>query len=80
ATTAFEELLTDQLRVLGPDHPHTLTTRSHLAGLRGQAGDTAGATTAFEELLTDQLRVLGPDHPHTLTTRSHLASWRRRAE
>ncbi|MDQ3151759.1 MAG: tetratricopeptide repeat protein [Actinomycetota bacterium] len=31
AATAFEQLLTDYLRVLGPDHPHTLTTRSNLA-------------------------------------------------
>jgi hypothetical protein len=31
AAAASEELLTDQLRVLGPDHPHTLTTRNNLA-------------------------------------------------
>jgi hypothetical protein len=34
----MEELLTDRLRVLGPDHPHTLTARRHLAYWRGQAG------------------------------------------
>jgi hypothetical protein len=28
---AFEQLLTDCLRVLGPDHPHTLITRHNLA-------------------------------------------------
>ncbi len=34
---ALEQLLTDRLRVLGPDHPHTLTTRHNLARWRGQA-------------------------------------------
>ncbi|MGK5559421.1 tetratricopeptide repeat protein, partial [Actinomadura kijaniata] len=76
AATAFEELLADRLRVLGPDHPDTLTTRHNLAYWRGEAGDAAGAVTAFEGLLADFLRVLGPDHPHTLTTRHNLAGWR----
>ncbi len=30
----FELLLTDRLRVLGPDHPDTLTTRGKLSLLR----------------------------------------------
>jgi hypothetical protein len=75
----LEQLLTDRLRVLGPDHPNTLTTRHNLARWRGQAGDPAGAATAFEQLLTDRLRVLGPDHPDTLTTRHNLANWRSKA-
>jgi hypothetical protein len=77
AAAAFEALITDQLRVLGPDHPNT--TRSYLARWRGEAGDPAGATTAYEALLTDQLRILGPDHPDTLTTRSNLAYWQGQA-
>ncbi|OLT24907.1 hypothetical protein BJF83_23545 [Nocardiopsis sp. CNR-923] len=60
---------------LGPDHPHTLTTRHNLARWRGETGDPAGAANAFEHLLTDTLRILGPDHPHTLTTRRNLADW-----
>jgi hypothetical protein len=38
AAAAMEELLTDRLRVLGSDHPDTLTTRGNLAYWRGQAG------------------------------------------
>ena len=34
----FEELLADQLRVLGPDHPDTLTTRRNLAPGGGGRG------------------------------------------
>ena len=74
--TAFEQLLTDRLRVLGPDHSDTLTTRNNLASWRGMSGDPPGAVTAFEQLLTDRLRVLGPDHSDTLTTRNNLAYWR----
>jgi hypothetical protein len=37
AATAFDQLFTDYLRVLGPDHPDTLNTRDNLAHWRGQA-------------------------------------------
>ena len=38
-------------RVLGPEHPHTLTTRGNLASWTGQAGDPAAARDLFAELL-----------------------------
>ncbi len=76
----YELLLTDLLRVLGPDHPHTLTTRNNLASWLGRAGRVEAAVQQFELLLTDRLRVLGPDHPHTLTTRNNLAFWRKRGQ
>ncbi len=76
AAAAYEELLTDCLRVLGPDHINTLSTCGNIAHFRGQAGDAAGAAASLEELLTDHLRVLGPDHPHTLTTKNYFARWR----
>ncbi|WP_172898811.1 MULTISPECIES: tetratricopeptide repeat protein [unclassified Actinoplanes] len=79
AITAYQRLFDTCLRVLGPDHPHTLTTRSQLARWRGHAGDPTSAATAYEQLLADRLRVLGPDHPDTLTTRHNLAYWRGQA-
>ncbi|MFC4066196.1 tetratricopeptide repeat protein [Actinoplanes subglobosus] len=79
AIGALERLLADCLRVLGPDHPDTLTIRHNLAWFRGEAGDPDGAADAFEQLLTDHLRTLGPDHPHTLTSRNNIAWWRGRA-
>ena len=63
-------------RVLGADHPNTLTTRRELARWRGEAGEFAGAATVLEQLLPDMVRVLGPDHPDTLTTLRELARWR----
>ena len=68
-------LLPDHERVLGPDHPGTLTTRSNIAFWTGQCGDAAGALRLSTALLPDRERVLGPDHPDTLTTRSNIAFW-----
>jgi NB-ARC domain/Tetratricopeptide repeat len=72
----YQHLAATSSRLLGPDHPDTLTARNNLAYWRGEAGDTAGATTDLVRLLADRMRVLGPDHPDTLTTRHNLAYWR----
>lgn len=63
-------------RHLGPDHPTTLTARSHFANCRGHAGDPAGAVTLLTDLVADRLRILGPDHLGTLSARQDLALWR----
>ena len=63
----FQELLPDRERVLGADHPDTLTTRNNIAGLTGQSGEAGEALRLFRELLPDQERVLGArpsQHPH----------------
>ena len=62
-------------RVLGPEHPDTLTTRGNLACWTGEAGDAAGARDQFAALLPIRERVLGPEHPDTLTARANLARW-----
>ena len=38
-------------RVLGPEHPDTLTARGNLALWTGEAGDAAGARDQFAALL-----------------------------
>lgn len=40
AIIEYERLLTDTRRLLGPDHPHTLTTRNNLANAYRSAGRT----------------------------------------
>ena len=79
AVDYFTDLQVAAHRRLGPDHLHTLTTRSDLARLRGEAGDPTGAAVAFEELLADCLRVVGPDQSHSLSSRGNLAYWRGQA-
>ncbi|MGW9452435.1 tetratricopeptide repeat protein, partial [Streptomyces sp. NPDC055632] len=76
AHTYFDHLHNTAHRLLGPDHPDTLTTRNNLAHWRGEAGDAQGAADAFDKLLDDRIRILGLDHPDTLITRSNLASRR----
>ncbi|WP_055618787.1 tetratricopeptide repeat protein [Streptomyces phaeochromogenes] len=78
AVDELAALLIDRIRVLGPDHPSTLSTRYNLARYRGVVGDVQGAVDEFAALLVDQVRVLGPDHLYTLSTRHHLARWRGR--
>ena len=75
AVGQFRQLLADRARVLGPDHPDTLTTRNNLASWLGEAGQVQEAIGQFRQLLDDRVRVLGPDHPDTLITRSNLAYW-----
>ena len=62
-------------RVLGPEHRHTLTARTHLARWTGEAGDAAAARDLLATLLPVSERVLGPEHPHTLNVRANLARW-----
>ncbi|MGX1805161.1 tetratricopeptide repeat protein [Nocardia sp. NPDC055321] len=60
-------------RVLGIDHPDTLTSRNDLAGAYESAGRASEAVPLHERALTDCERVLGIDHPDTLTSRNDLA-------
>ncbi|MFH9713036.1 tetratricopeptide repeat protein [Streptomyces luteogriseus] len=76
AIAAFEELLSDEERVLGADHPHTLETLDALAYWLQKAGDAAGAVAAYEQLLERVLGALGTDHP--IPTASPVGVERRR--
>ncbi|MFD4743236.1 tetratricopeptide repeat protein, partial [Streptomyces virginiae] len=59
-------------RVLGADHPDTLTSRNNLAGAYESAGDLGRAIPLYEQTLTDTVRVLGGGHPFTVTVRGNL--------
>lgn len=62
------------VRVLGSEHPYTLTSMNNLAaGFRG-LGDLNGARKLQELTLETRERVLGAEHPDTLTSRNDLAS------
>ena len=68
------DLLDVRRRLMGPEHPHTLTTMSNLATSLRDQGKHAEAEQMFRELLDVRGRVLGPEHPDTLATVSNLAS------
>jgi hypothetical protein len=50
-------------RILGPEHPDTLTARANLAVFYGQAGRTADAITVMKRLTGDSTGIMGPEHP-----------------
>ena len=58
-----ERLLADQERVLGPDHPDTLTSRNNLAIAYQDAGRTGEAITLHEQNLADPRTRPGPRPP-----------------
>lgn len=66
-------LVADSTRILGLDHPDTLTARNHLGWAYETAGELEEATRSYEQTAADRARVLGPDHPDTLTSRYNLA-------
>ena len=75
ALRLFTALLPDRERVLGRDHPATLSTRHNIASWTGAVGDAREALRLCTALLPDQERVLGRDHPDTLSTRNNIAHW-----
>jgi hypothetical protein len=66
-----EATAVDCKRVLGPDHPDTLLSRSHLDFAYQWSGDLGRAIPLLQATLADCERVLGPDHPHTQLVRSN---------
>ncbi|MGW8439312.1 tetratricopeptide repeat protein, partial [Nocardiopsis sp. NPDC055879] len=68
-------LLDDQLRILGPDHPDTLTTRHNLAVWTYECGDSTNAIRLLAVLVVDLRRVLGPDYPDTQASGQVLRYW-----
>ena len=68
-----EDTLTRRRRILGDDHPDTLTSASQLADDLFGLGNYRQARELQEETLTRRRRILGDDHPDTLFSASHLA-------
>ncbi len=60
ADAEYLDVLTAELRVLGPDHPHMLTTRHQIAGEMAAQGDRAAADAEYRDILAARLRVRAP--------------------
>ncbi len=73
AEPLLDKALDERKRVLGDDHPHTLSSMGGLADLYGYQGRYDEAEPIFLQTLEAQKRVLGDDHPDTLTSMNNLA-------
>ncbi|MEV0962488.1 tetratricopeptide repeat protein [Streptomyces sp. NPDC059017] len=79
AVIYWHGLAADAERLLGDDHPDTLTARSRLASSYQGAGRTGEAITLGERVVADAERLLGYDHPDTVAARGSLAYFYQRA-
>jgi hypothetical protein len=68
-----EDTVARYRRVLGDDHPDTLTSANNAAVDLRALGEYQRACALDEDTLTRYRRVLGDDHPHTLATADNLA-------
>ena len=76
AATYLQRALADRVRLLGADHPRTLTSRNNLATAYDDAGELGRAIPLYEQTLADSVRVLSADHPQTKIVRGNLAAAR----
>jgi Flp pilus assembly protein TadD len=74
ARTLEERVLATRRRLLGNEHPDTLTSMNSLANALQVQGDLDPARALREQDLDASRRVLGDEHPDTLTSINNLAA------
>ena len=57
----------------GPEHPNTVDSLMHLAGVLHEQGDLVGAEPLYDRILEACLKAVGPGHPKTAETFTRLA-------
>ncbi|KAI0798783.1 P-loop containing nucleoside triphosphate hydrolase protein [Xylaria sp. FL0064] len=62
----YRRVVETKEKVLGPEHPDTLTTLYCFADMLDKRGDCEEAEQIYQQVLEVLRRVLGNDHPHTL--------------
>ena len=72
ALPLYRRALEGSKRVLGPEHPDTLTSVNNLAGCLVRLGDTASALPLFRGALEISERAIGPEHPSTRLIRDNI--------
>jgi len=73
AETLCRRVLETTRRVLGSEHPNTLTSMNNLAEMLRAQGDPVGAREIHEQVLKIARQVLGDEHPDTLASMNNLA-------
>jgi len=78
AEPLYQRALAARERVLGAEHPSTLTSVNNLAVLYESQGRHAEAEPLYQRALDGMERVLGKDHPDTKVVRENLKGLRSR--
>ncbi|RHZ52142.1 hypothetical protein CDV55_102329 [Aspergillus turcosus] len=73
AEDQYLRVLDIRRRVLGPEHPNTLTSMNSLASNYWKQGRWKDAEELGVEVLKLRKQVLGPEHPNTLASMGSLA-------
>ncbi|KAH8669663.1 hypothetical protein BGZ60DRAFT_564114 [Tricladium varicosporioides] len=74
AEKQFIEVFTTRKRVLGLEHPSTLTSMANLASTYQKQGRWKEAEELFVLVVETRKKVLGQEHPDTLASMDNLAS------
>ena len=74
AEELFKQVMKISKRVLGQEHPDTLTSIVNLASTYRNQGRWKEAEELFEQVIEISKRVLGEEHPSTLISIANLAS------
>ncbi|KAF1969506.1 kinesin light chain [Bimuria novae-zelandiae CBS 107.79] len=70
----FVQVMETSSRVLGEEHPDTLTSMANLASTYRNQGRWKEAEVLDVQVIETRKRVLGEEHPSTLTSMTNLAS------
>ena len=73
ARTLYSREVDFRRRILGDQHPKTLTSMSNLASAQLALGDIAEARRLQEGVLANQTSVLGPQHLDTIASKGNLS-------
>jgi tetratricopeptide (TPR) repeat protein len=73
AESTARDVLNERERVLGPEHPDTISARHYVARSVLLQGRYAEAETEYRQLVKWRERILGNEHPDTLASRNNLA-------
>ncbi|KAF2186892.1 kinesin light chain [Zopfia rhizophila CBS 207.26] len=74
AEAPISQVLEIEKRVLGVEHPDTLTSMANLASTYRNQGRWKEAEELDVQVMETSLRVLGAEHPDTLSSMTNLAS------
>ncbi|KAJ7061215.1 hypothetical protein C8F01DRAFT_1231150 [Mycena amicta] len=68
-----EQVLEKRTKLLGAEHPKTISATANLAATLGRLGQYTEAQKLQEQVLEKQTRLLGAEHPNTINATANLA-------